>query len=58
VLSPAACNGRVGLAILCPVTSQEIGHPFEVRMPDGLAVKGVLLPDQLKSLDWHARQAE
>jgi mRNA interferase MazF len=57
VLSPAAYNGRVGLALLCPVTSQVKGYPFEVRLPPGLAVTGVVLADQVKSLDWRARHA-
>ena len=58
VLSPAAYNGRVGLAILCPLTSQVKGYPFEVRVPEGLPVEGVILADQAKSLDWRAREAE
>ena len=58
VLSPAAYNGKVGLALLCPVTSQVKGYPFEVMIPAGLPVSGVALADQLKSLDWRARRAE
>ena len=58
VLSPAAYNGKVGLALLCPVTSQVKGYPFEVLVPDGLAVSGAILADQVKSLDWRAREAE
>ena len=58
VLSPGAYNGKVGLAILCPVTSQEKGYPFEVRLPGDLPVRGVILADQVKSLDWRARNAE
>ncbi len=58
VLSPMAYNGRVGLAILCPTTSQVKGYPFEVLIPDGLDAKGVILADQVKSLDWRARRAE
>ncbi len=57
VLSPAAYNGRVGLALCCPVTSQVKRFPFEVVLPSGLAVTGVVLSDQVKSLDWRARQA-
>jgi len=55
VLSPAAYNGRVGLAILCPITTQVKGYPFEVQIPDGLAATGVVLADQVKSLDWRVR---
>jgi mRNA interferase MazF len=58
VLSPAAYNGKVGLAILCPITTQVKGYPFEVSIPDGLPVKGAILADQAKSLDWRVRQAE
>ena len=58
VLSPAAYNGKVGLALLCPITSQIKGYPFEVRLPSDLAVTGVVLADQVKSLDWRARRAQ
>lgn len=58
VLSPASYNGKVGLAILCPVTSQAKGYPFEVELPEGAHVEGVVLADQVKSLDWQARKAE
>lgn len=57
VLSPAAYNKKVGLAIFCPITSQIKGYPFEVRIPDTLEVTGVVLADQVKSLDWRARRA-
>jgi len=58
VLSPAAYNGKVGLAILCPITSQVKGYPFEVLIPDDLEIKGAILSDQVKSLDWKTRKAE
>jgi mRNA interferase MazF len=58
VLSPEAYNGKVGLAVLCPVTNQIKGYPFEVLIPAGLAVTGAILADQVKSLDWRARNAE
>jgi mRNA interferase MazF len=58
VLSPAAYNGKVGLAILCPATSHVKGYPFEVIIPDGLEISGAILSDQVKSLDWKARKAE
>jgi mRNA interferase MazF len=57
VLSPAAYNGRVGLAIVCPITTQIKGYPFEVILPSGLAVTGAVLSDQVKSLDWRTRNA-
>ena len=57
VLSPVAYNGRVGLAILCPITSQVKEYPFEVVIPDELGITGVILSDQIKSLDWQVRNA-
>ncbi len=56
VLSPAAYNRKVGLALLCPITSQVKGYPFETPIPAGLKVSGVVLSDQVKSLDWRVRQ--
>jgi len=58
VLSPRAYNAKVGLALLCPITSHVKGYPFEVVIPAGLPVNGVILADQAKSLDWQAREAE
>ena len=58
VLSPASYNGKVGLAILCPITSQVKGYLFEVATPAGSRINGVILADQVKSLDWRIRQAE
>ncbi|MBN1947319.1 MAG: endoribonuclease MazF [Bradymonadales bacterium] len=58
VLSPHVYNGKVGLAIVCPITSHVKGYPFEVPLPSGLSVSGVVLADQLKSLDWRQRNAE
>ena len=58
VLSPAAYNERSSLAIVCPITSRVKGYPFEVALPKGLAIAGVILTDHLKNLDWRARRAE
>ena len=58
VLSPAAYNRRVSLALFCPITSRVKGYPFEVALPDGLGVSGVVLADQLRSLDWRRRRAD
>jgi mRNA interferase MazF len=58
VLSPSSYNSKVGLAILCPVTGQIKGYPFEVSIPSGSKVAGVVLADQVKSLDWRVRKAE
>lgn len=56
VLSPSIYNVRSGLAVFVPITNQVKGYPFEVLIPSGLAVTGVVLADQLKSLDWKARK--
>jgi mRNA interferase MazF len=58
VLSPSSYNGKVGLAIFCPITSQIKGYPFEVQLPTELPVTGVVLSDQVKSLDWRSRNAQ
>ena len=57
VISPAAYNRRVGLALVCPITSRVKGYPFEVELPRGLEAEGAILCDQIKSLDWRAKRA-
>lgn len=57
VVSPASYNGKVGLSLVCPVTSRSKGYPFEVGIPQNLPIEGVILADQVKSLDWQSRQA-
>ncbi len=56
VLSPQRYNRKVGSALFCPITTQKKGYPFEVAVPTGLEVSGVILSDQVKSLDWKARK--
>ena len=58
VLSRTRYNRRTGMAIVCPITSRVKGFPFEVALPIGLPVHGVVLSDQAKSIDWQARGAE
>jgi mRNA interferase MazF len=58
VLSPKSYNQKTSLAILCPITNKEKGYPFEVKLPQNLPVNGVILSDQIKSLDWNARNAK
>ena len=57
VISPSAYNEKVGLALFCPITSKIKGYPFEVSLPDAGSVRGVILADQIKSLDWRARRS-
>ena len=58
VLSPEAYNRKAGLFLACPVTSRVKGYPFEVSLPAGLPASGVILADQIKSVDWKVRKAE
>lgn len=58
VLSPESYNRKTSLLLACPVTSKVKGYPFEVALTGGLPVSGVILADQIKSLDWKARRAE
>ncbi|MDE0256409.1 MAG: endoribonuclease MazF [Rhodospirillaceae bacterium] len=57
VLSPRSYNEKTNLALFCPITSRVKGYPFEVPLPDTGAVTGVVLADQIRSLDWRARGA-
>lgn len=57
VISPKSYNAKVGLALMCPVTSKIKGYPFEVIIPQDLSIEGAILSDQVKSLDWQSRQA-
>jgi len=56
ILSPRAYNSRARLAIVCPVTSHVKGYPFEVPLPPGGKISGVVLADHVKNLDWQARR--
>jgi mRNA interferase MazF len=58
VLSPKIYNQKSGLALACPITNRAKGYPFEVSVPAGCGVTGVILSDQVKSVDWKARRAE
>lgn len=58
ISSPSAYNQRVKLALSCPITSRVKGYPFEVLIPKGNGVTGVILADQVKNLDWQVRRAE
>jgi mRNA interferase MazF len=58
VLSPEAYNRKTSLLLACPITSKVKGYPFEVPLLVGLPVGGVVLADQVKSLDWKVREAE
>ena len=57
VLSPRAYHARTGLALVCPITRQAKGYPFEVALPVGFPVDGVVLADQVRSVEWAARRS-
>lgn len=58
VVSPVLYNHRSGLALMCAIAAEPKGYPFEVQLPSGLPVHGVVLADHLRSTDWQAREAE
>lgn len=58
VLSPRIINDPSHLAIVCPTTSRKRGYPFEVEIPEGLKVTGVILVNQLRTIDWSERNVE
>ena len=58
VLSPQSYNEKTSLAVVCPITSNAKGYPFEVTIPVGQRIRGVILSDHLKNLDWRQRRAE
>jgi len=56
VLSPKIYNEKSSLCIVLPITSKIKGYPFEVSLPKGLEIEGVILSDQIKNLDYRARE--
>jgi mRNA interferase MazF len=57
VISPKEYNEKVGLGLFCPVTSKVKNYPFEVKIEND-KINGVILADQIKSLDWRTREIE
>lgn len=58
VISSKAYNEKIGLALFCPIKNKVKGYPFEVIIPEDSKIKGVILSDQIKSLNWKIRNAE
>jgi mRNA interferase MazF len=58
VISPSNYNQKTKMALICPITSRSKGYLFEIALPPGLPIGGVVLSDQIRSLDWVARQAD
>lgn len=57
IMSPRDFNVATGLAFVCPLTNQVKGGSFEVVLAKGAGLTGVVLADQMRSLDWLERQA-
>ena len=57
VISPKEYNEKTGLGIFCPITSKIKNYPFEVQIANK-KINGVVLSDQIKSLDWETRDVE
>ncbi|OGU34073.1 MAG: mRNA-degrading endonuclease [Ignavibacteria bacterium GWB2_35_6b] len=58
VLSPKLYNEKTGLALFCPITSVQKNYPFEIELPSNNKITGVILADQVKSLDWKSRDVK
>lgn len=57
VLTPKSYNSKTGMLVGLPITSKVKGFPFECSLPSGEAVSGAVLVNQVRSLDWTARNA-
>ena len=57
VISPKEYNEKVGLGLFCPITTKIKDYPFEVKI-ENKKIDGVILSDQIKSLDWKTREIE
>jgi mRNA interferase MazF len=58
VVSNTLFNEKTGLAIVCPLTTTDRGYPFHVPVRDDLEIAGFVMVEQVKSIDFHARQAK
>ncbi len=58
VISGARHNGVTGRAVILPITSRARGFLFEVPLPETAPIAGVILPDQVRTIDWRARFAK
>ena len=56
-LSPKLYNEKTNLGLFCPITSKQKGYPFEVLLPANCPIRGVILADQIRNLDWNVRKA-
>ena len=56
ILSPKIYNEKTSLCICVPITSKIKGYPFEIALTKGLEIQGVILSDQIKNMDFRARE--
>jgi mRNA interferase MazF len=58
VVSNDTFNKHTGLCIACPITSARRDYPFHLSIPGGSAVEGVVMVEQVKSIDFRAREVK
>lgn len=58
VISPERFNRITGYASVCPISRTKRKWGFHIPIPSGFNVKGVIIVDQIKNLDWKTRNAE
>ncbi len=58
VISNDLFSKHTGLAIACPITTTRRGYPFHVEIPDSEKVTGVVMVEQVKSIDFRARRVQ
>ena len=56
IVSKPLFNEKTGLAFACPITTKDRSFPFHLRIPEGLPVHGVVMIDQVKSIDYASRK--
>lgn len=57
IMSHTKFNRKMGFVFVCPISNTQRRNPFYVQIPQGEAVTGVVMADQLRSLDYRARNA-
>ena len=58
VISPIRYNQISSLVLACPITSKSKGLKFEVPLSENMKTEGVVLSDQIKTLDWKSRRVK
>lgn len=58
IVSNTLFNQQTGLAIACPLTTTDRGYPFHVAVAGNQDVTGFVMVEQVKSIDFRAREAQ